>query len=152
MLCKSLSRADKLNEICGAIIAVAESGEFDSAVAEWSCDGHVMLNARVMEIAQGESGKYDLRMFDGRIRWNWQPQSSLEDTRGAEELWTIRLPIARDSVQGYLNLSRSLTREPLLFDVNYLTNVFQPAITDATQRTFDRAAASMPRQRHASAG
>src|SRR4051812_10362362 len=107
--CKSLSVANKLNEMCAAIIEVAEAGEFDSAVAELSCNGHMMLNARVVEIAESGSDAYDLRMFDGRVRWNWQPQSSPESRRDAEELWTIRLPIASDSVQGHLNLSRSLT-------------------------------------------
>ncbi len=150
--CQSLAGASQLNEMCAAIVEVAQSGDFDSAVAEFSCNGHVTVNAQALDIALMESGNYDLRMFEGRVRWNWQRPSSLERMREAEELWTIRLPIANDAgLQGYLNLSRSLVSEPLLFDVNYLTNVFQPAITEAAQRIFDRAAESKPRKRHASA-
>jgi len=150
--CQSLSAANKLNEMCDAIVEVAESGEFDSADVELSCNGHVMINARALEIAQTER-EYQLRMADGRVQWNWKRRTSFEGATEAGDLWTIRLPIANDSgLQGYLNLSRALATEPLLFDVNYLTNVFQPAITEAAQRVFDHAAASMPRQRHASAG
>jgi UDP-GlcNAc:undecaprenyl-phosphate GlcNAc-1-phosphate transferase len=150
--CQSLAGANRLTEMCAAIVEVAESGDFDSAVAELSCNGYVMANAQALEIALAESCDYDLRLFEGRVRWNWQRRSDLERMREAEELWTIRLPIRNESgLQGYLNLSRSLGSEPLLFDVNYLTNVFQPAITEAAQRIFNRAADTMPRQRHASA-
>jgi UDP-GlcNAc:undecaprenyl-phosphate GlcNAc-1-phosphate transferase len=149
--CQALSVANQLNEMCDAIIEVAESGEFDSAIAELSCNGHVMVNARALEIAQSERD-CQLRMADGRVHWNWKRRTSFECAPESGELWTIRLPIANDSgLQGYLNLSRALTTEPLLFDVNYLTSVFQPAITEAAQRIFDQAADSMPRQRHASA-
>ncbi len=150
--CQSLSGAENLNDLCAAIVEVAEAGEFESAVAELSCNGQVMVNARALEIAEAERCDYDLRLFEGRVRWNWQRRSSLEQMRGAEELWTIRLPITDESgVQGYLNLSRSLISQRLLFDVNYLTNTFQPALNEAARRIFDRAADSRPLQLHASA-
>jgi hypothetical protein len=44
-----------------------------------------------------------------------------------------------------------LISERLLFDVNYLTDTFHPAVNEAAQRIFDRAADSRPRQLHASA-
>jgi UDP-GlcNAc:undecaprenyl-phosphate GlcNAc-1-phosphate transferase len=150
--CQSLSNANQLDEMYDAIVEVAESGEFDCAVAELSCNGHVMINARALEIAQETECHHQLKLIEGRVQWSWRRRPSLEPAPETQQLWTIRLPIANDSgLQGHLNLSRSLATEPLLFDVNYLTNVFQPAVTEAAQRIFDRAAESMPRQRHASA-
>ena len=111
-----------------------------------------MVNARALEIAQERECKHRLKLIDGRVQWSWTRRTSFEPAPDAEEVWTIRLPIANDSgLQGHLNLSRSLATDPLLFDVNYLTNVFQPAITQAAQRIFDRAAESTPLKRHASA-
>jgi hypothetical protein len=92
-------------------------------------------------------------LFAGNVQWKWKRQTASPSIDFAQELWTIRLPISgRNSTLGYLSLSRSVKSDPLLFDVNYLTKAFQPAITDAAQRIFDEAERARPRQRAASAG
>jgi len=151
--CQSLSSASRLDDLFDAIVEVVEAGEFVAAEAELSCNGHVMVNARAFELAGANGCADELRLHEGHVRWKWQRQTVAPPSDFATELWTIRLPISsRKSALGYLSLSRPVHSEPLLFDVNYLTKVFQPAITDAAQRIFDEAMQSMPRQRAASAG
>jgi len=148
--CQSLSSAKRLNNLFDAIVEVVEAGEFVAAEAELTFNGQVMINARALELAQTEGGAEHARLCDGHIEW----KSSRPDTGSGEsqELWTIRLPISnRNSTLGHLSLSRPVQSAPLLFDVNYLAKVFQPALTDAAQRIFDEAERSMPRQRAASA-
>jgi hypothetical protein len=148
--CQSLSSAKRLNNLFDAIVEVVEAGEFVAAEAELTFNGQVMVNARALELAQAEGGAEQARLCDSHVEW----RCSRPDTGSSEseELWTIRLPISnRNSTLGHLSLSRPVQSAPLLFDVNYLTKVFQPALTDATQRIFDEAERSMPRQRAASA-
>jgi hypothetical protein len=150
--CQSLSSADQLSDLFDAIVEVVEAGEFVTAEVELSCNGQMMINARALELAR-EDGRTDhqSRWYEGHIQWKWRRQPASQSSDFAQELWTVRLPICdRNSTLGHLSLSRALQSEPLLFDVNYLTKVFQPAITDAAQRIFDEAEQSMPRQRAAS--
>jgi UDP-GlcNAc:undecaprenyl-phosphate GlcNAc-1-phosphate transferase len=149
--CQSLSTATTLNELFEAIIEVGESGQFVCAAAELSCNGHALINARAIELARENHDRRDLRMFQGQVRWDWQAEGSPSESR-ADGLWTMKLPISVENFSfGYLTLSRPLASHPLLFDVSYLTNVFQPAIARAAQRVFDHAEQSMPRQRAATA-
>ena len=148
--CQSLSTVKRLNNLFDAIVEVVEAGEFVAAEAELTFNGQVMVNARALELAQAEGSAEHAALCDGHIEW----KCSRSDTGSGEsqELWTIRLPISnRNSTLGHLSLSRPVQSAPLLFDVNYLAKVFQPALTDAAQRIFDEAERSMPRQRAASA-
>jgi hypothetical protein len=143
---------DRLGDLVEAIAEVVEAGDFVTAEAELSCNGHVLVNAHALELAQGNGHMDQLKLFEGRLQWKWvrTPASPRSDL--TTELWTIRLPISSgDAALGHLNLSRPVQSEPLLFDINYLTKVFQPAISDAAQRVFDEAERSMPRQRAANA-
>jgi UDP-GlcNAc:undecaprenyl-phosphate/decaprenyl-phosphate GlcNAc-1-phosphate transferase len=150
--CQALSTATRLSDLCEAIVEVAEAGEFVTAEAELSCDGQVMVNARAVELAEGIGSGDQLSLCDGRVKWKWARRTDSQADSFAKELWTIRLPISnRNLALGYVSLSRRVLSEPLLFDVNYLTKVFQPAITDAAQRIFEEAEQSMPLQRAAGA-
>jgi UDP-GlcNAc:undecaprenyl-phosphate GlcNAc-1-phosphate transferase len=150
--CQSLSSATRLSDLFEAIVEVVEAGEFVTAEAELSCNGHVMVNARAVELAQADMDAAQLRLVEGRIEWKYLSQSVHESNEVVQEVWTIRLPISdRDSTLGHLSLSRPVRSAPLLFDVNYLAKVFQPALTGAAQRIFDETERSMPRQRAASA-
>lgn len=148
---RALSSATRLSDLCEAIVEVAEAGEFVAAEAELSCDGQLMVNVRAVEMADG-NGADHLSLCEGRVQWKWARQTASPNSNFATELWTIRLPISHRNFQlGHLSLSRPVLSGPLLFDVNYLTKVFQPAISDAAQRIFDEAEQSMPRQRAAAA-
>jgi UDP-GlcNAc:undecaprenyl-phosphate GlcNAc-1-phosphate transferase len=149
--CQSLSSARRLNDLFAAIAEVVEAGEFVAAQAELSCNGHVMVNARALEMSRADGDAEPARLSNGRIEWSYSPKT-ITPTSESPELWTIHLPIAkRDATLGHLNLSRPVRSAPLLFDINYLAKVFQPALTDAAQRVFDAAEESMPRQRAARA-
>jgi UDP-GlcNAc:undecaprenyl-phosphate GlcNAc-1-phosphate transferase len=149
--CQSMSTATDLSQLFDAVLEVAAAGEFVSAAAELSLDGQVMVNARAVELAHQELGPYQLRMHEGRVEWKWQ-RSKSETDLPPRELWTIRLPISDgDCKFGYLDLCRPVVADPLLFDVNYLSNVLQPALFRATQKIFDQAERSIPRQRVATA-
>jgi len=151
--CQSLSSANRLNQLFDAIVEIIESGEFVTAEVELTCNGHVMVNARALELAQENVSLGELRMYEGHIEWKWKRKTASEFIDFGQDLWTIRLPISgRNFTLGYLSLSRPVQSEPLLFDVNYLTKAFQPAMTDAAQRIFAEAEQSKPRQRAASAG
>ncbi|HYW71128.1 MAG TPA: MraY family glycosyltransferase [Pyrinomonadaceae bacterium] len=147
--CQSLSSATQLNELFAAVVEVCEAGQFACAMAELSCHCEGMVNPRVVEFAREQDSVHGLRISDGRVQWKWERQTrSLP--KESSDLWTIRLPVSHaDFACGYLSLSRSLSAEPLMFDVNYLTRVFQPAFAKATQRVLAQAEQSRPRQRAA---
>jgi hypothetical protein len=151
--CQEVSAATKLNELFDAVAEVLESGEFSYAAAQLSCNGHAIVNARAIEIAGLDGEAHDLKMIDGRIQWNWQPQVRAQIRLADDDLWMIRLPISNENYSlGYLNLYRPLRSAPLKFDVSYLTSAFQPAIAQAAERIFAHAEQSIPRQRAATAG
>jgi UDP-GlcNAc:undecaprenyl-phosphate GlcNAc-1-phosphate transferase len=149
--CQSISGATDLGQFFEAVAEIAEAGDFVWAAAELSSDGQVMTNARAVDLAHEKGDAHQLRMCEGRVEWKWE-RPGLETSWPSCEPWTIRLPIADGNCKfGYLDLSRPVSHEPLLFDVNYLTNVFQPALTSAAQRIFDHTQRSIPQQRAATA-
>lgn len=151
--CQSISVATQLDQFFDAVIEVVEAGEFVAAAAELNCNGHLMINARAIELALEEgSGAHQLRLKHGCVEWQWKSPGP-ESSYSAPEVWTIRLPISDAGCRfGYLDLSRPISAEPLLFDVNYLTNVFQSTLAGAARRIFDHAERSSPPQRAATAG
>jgi hypothetical protein len=59
----------------------------------------------------------------------------------------MRLPLGSELGSiGRLSLYRKLDADGLLFDVNYLTTVFQPAVARAAERILANAADSAPRR------
>jgi hypothetical protein len=64
------------------------------------------------------------------VYWSWPDENepSVVD-------WSIRLPLVKDGVEwGSLNFYRSIDSEPLLVDLNYLTDLFRREFTDAAAR------------------
>lgn len=152
--CDTLSSARDLNELFGAIVEVLEAGQFVYAAAQLSCNGHANINARALEIAGANGARHDpARLIEGRLHWTWEcPSLKATPVVGSGEFWEMRLPLASsECLLGYLNLYRPFNAEPLMFDVNYLTNVFQPAVTDAAVRIFQSAEQSIPRKMTATA-
>jgi hypothetical protein len=130
-----------------------ESGRFVYASAQLS-NGHPRITARALELAGGNGFVADHAILvDGRVHWSWQSADlATISVVGSDAFWEMRLPLGGgDRPIGYLNLYRPFDAEPLLFDVNYLTNVFQPAVIDAAERIFQTAEQSMPRQKSATA-
>jgi UDP-GlcNAc:undecaprenyl-phosphate/decaprenyl-phosphate GlcNAc-1-phosphate transferase len=152
--CDTLSSARNLNDLFGAIVEVLEAGQFVYAAAQLSCNGHANINARALEIAGVKGASHDpAKLIEGHLHWTWVcPSLKATPVVGSDEFWEMRLPLAGgDCPIGYLNFYRPFNAEPLMFDVNYLTNVFQPAVTDAAVRIFQTAEQSMPRKMTAAA-
>jgi len=102
----AVSKASDLDGMFAAVRHLLEFGEFSFASAE-----------------VGPPGRR-------RVCWSWPDE--VEPSAGD---WSIRLPLVKDGVEwGWLNFYRSVKSEPLLVDMNYLTDLFRREFTDAAAR------------------
>jgi len=104
----AVSKASHADEMFAAVRQLLDSGEFSFARAE-----------------VGPPGRR-------RVYWSWPDE--VEPSAGD---WSIRLPLVKDGVDwGWLSFYRSVQSEPLLVDMNYLTDLFRREFTDAAARIF----------------
>ena len=104
----AVSKATDLDGMFAAVRHLLEFGEFSFASAE-----------------VGPTGRR-------RVCWSWPDE--VEPSAGD---WSIRLPLVKDGVEwGWLKFYRSVKSEPLLVDMNYLTDLFRREFTDAAARIF----------------
>jgi UDP-GlcNAc:undecaprenyl-phosphate GlcNAc-1-phosphate transferase len=102
----AVSKASDLDGMFAAVRHLLEFGEFSFASAELGPPGR------------------------RRVCWSWPDE--VEPSAGD---WSIRLPLVKDGVEwGWLNFYRSVKSEPLLVDMNYLTDLFRREFTDAAAR------------------
>jgi hypothetical protein len=149
--CGALAAAENLVQVFDGIVEVLESGEFVRADVELNCNGHGPLEARALGLDQNDSASRNVLVTSGGVQWSWRRDGNTDRAADAEQFWVMRLPlVTEESSFGHLNLYRPLSAEPLLVDINYLTNDFQPAVTRAAERIFARAAHT-PRQMAAGA-
>jgi hypothetical protein len=135
------------------VLEVLELGEFVCATVQLNCNGRSELSDRVVNMASENGSLKNVSVRDGHIHWSWKRKGFEDiDVLGSDRFWTLRLPLAGNQVSlGYVNLYRPFDSEPLLFDVNYLTTVFQPAVAQAAERALVNGDA-MPRKSSAAAG
>ena len=112
------------------------------------------MNQRAVALAKQNGSMRYVAINDGRIHWTWKHDDFKDvDIVGSDRFWAMRLPLgSAQGPLGYLNLYRQFEADVLLFDVNYLTTAFQPAVAKAAERIFGAAGESTPRHRAASAG
>jgi UDP-GlcNAc:undecaprenyl-phosphate/decaprenyl-phosphate GlcNAc-1-phosphate transferase len=104
----ALSKASEPHEMFEATRLLLDFGEFSYANAE-----------------VGQPGR--------RVFWSW----SVNGDEVPPEAWSFRLPLVKDGIEwGWLNLYRSFDSEPLLVDINYLSDLFRREFTDAAARIF----------------
>lgn len=151
--CEALSSAVSLDQLFDAVVEVLESGEFVRADSELSCNSSAQVNLRAFELADTNGFAQHAKIIDGRVQWSWQRRNaSTAGVPDSRQYWVMRLPLAGPECSfGYLDIYRQLNAEPLLMDINYLTNDFQPAVARAAQRIFTNAEQSLPRQKAAGA-
>jgi UDP-GlcNAc:undecaprenyl-phosphate GlcNAc-1-phosphate transferase len=150
--CQAVSAASNLNELFSGIVEVLDLGEFSHAAAHLSNE-HERVTRQALDLS-GDSGfAAAAKLIEGRLQWSWTRGSGAKlSLIESDQVWVLRLPLATEtSSLGHLHLYRRLDAEPLLFDVNYLTTVFQPAVARAAERVFADAEQSLPRQMAASA-
>jgi hypothetical protein len=128
------------------VLEVLELGEFVYAAAQLSCNGHLEVNERAVALAATDGSMRFASMNEGRINWAWKRSDSQHvDVVGSDRFWAMRLPLGGEKGSfGYLNLYRELVADGLLFDINYLTTAFQPAVAKAAERIFLTARESIP--------
>ena len=151
---QAVASAASLPELFDGVIEVLELGEFVYASVELNCNGHSGLSEKLAELSDKNNSRNQLSISDGRIQWTWrQVEFEGVDVLSSDRIWTLRLPLAgNETTLGCVNLYRPFDFEELVFDVNYLTTVFQPALTQAAQRIFLNGAAAAPRKFSAAAG
>src|SRR6266481_3839355 len=152
--CRAVSSASTLDELLDGVLEVLELGAFAHATALLSCNGDLDVNETAVALAARDGSKGFAVINNGRICWSWKRSDfNKVDVGGSDQFWAMRLPLGgKEGSFGYLNLYRQLTADRLLFDVNYLTTAFQPAVAQAAERIFLAARESIPPPRVAAAG
>ena len=150
---QAVATAATLHELFDGVLEVLELGEFVCATVQLNCNGRSELSDRVVNMASENGSMKNVSVRDGHIHWSWKRKGFEDiDVLGSDRFWTLRLPLAGNQVSlGHVNLYRPLDSETLLFDVNYLTTVFQPAVAQAAERALVNGGA-MPRKFSAVAG
>lgn len=152
--CRAVASARNLSELFDGVVEILELGEFVYATVQLNCDGQPALNDRAMARAGGNGSMQRAALVEGRIQWSWvREDSNTLDVVGSDRCWTLRLPLANGKRSlGYVNLYRQFDDDGLLFNVNYLTTIFQPAVAEAAARIFDSCADQSAPQKVAAAG
>jgi UDP-GlcNAc:undecaprenyl-phosphate/decaprenyl-phosphate GlcNAc-1-phosphate transferase len=152
--CQAVSTAATLDALFESVREVLELGQFVYAAAQLSCNGHSEVNERAFALAEQNESMPAAAINEGRIHWSWKHEDFQDvDVQGSDRFWALRLPLGGEQGSfGYLNLYRQFDADVLLFDVNYLTAVFQPAMARAAERIFVNAGESQPKHLKASAG
>jgi UDP-GlcNAc:undecaprenyl-phosphate GlcNAc-1-phosphate transferase len=133
---QAVAAAATLDDLFDGILEVLELGEFVCVNVQLNCNGHSDPSDRVAGLASGNGSLKKVSVRDGGIHWTWK-QSGFEDVDviASDRFWTLRLPLAgKGASLGCVLLYRPFDSEALLFDVNYLTTVFQPAVARAAER------------------
>ncbi|HVS82085.1 MAG TPA: MraY family glycosyltransferase [Pyrinomonadaceae bacterium] len=136
--CRAVAAAGTLNELFEGVLELLEPGEFVYATIQLSCERQPELNDRALAQLNGNGSMQRATLRDGRIHWSWERGDfSAEEIVGSCRFWSMRLPLGtRNGADGYVNLYREFDGDALLLDVNYLATIFQPAMTQATDRIF----------------
>ena len=130
----ALSKASDLHEMFEATQHLLDSGEFSSANAQLGQPGRAEMNERAYEASLKRDPNEMLEFRNGRVFWSWSING---DVPHSMTEWSFRLPLVKDGVEwGWLNLYRGFDSEPLLLDINYLSDLFRRELTDAAERIF----------------
>jgi hypothetical protein len=134
----ALSKASDIHQIFEAVKVMLEFDEFAYANAQLGHVGHADLNFRVFKAGQQHHPVQDIEFRNGRIAWSWKRNDLNGDqVIGSGKYWCVRLPLSTEQGDwGWMNLYRPLNSEPLLLDMNYLTDVFRADVAQAASRVF----------------
>ncbi|HEX8721141.1 MAG TPA: MraY family glycosyltransferase [Pyrinomonadaceae bacterium] len=141
---QSLSEAESLGEMFGAVRDVLELGEFVYATLQIGRGDDGGASERALRREQDDPRVRGAHVRGGLVYWEWERGDvGAAEVRGSHFFWTLRLPLSTDAAAwGYINLYREFGGDGLLMDVNYLINLFQKELALAAERVFTAAAAS----------
>lgn len=132
---RALTKATDLRELFDAVSYLLESGEFAYACMQIGHPAGGEVNERAVR-ATRQQIQNGLELRNGRIFWSWS-RSNIDPKAvvDSESFWCLRLPLATANGQGgWLNLYRAFETEPLLVDMNYLSELFRGQLSEAAER------------------
>jgi UDP-GlcNAc:undecaprenyl-phosphate GlcNAc-1-phosphate transferase len=134
----ALSKASDMDQIFDAVRIMLECEEFAYADAQLGDVGDVDMNFRVFKACRQRYPVQNIEFRKGRISWSWKRTDVNEDQVIASgKFWYVRLPLTTEQGDwGWINLYRPLDSEPLLVDMNYLTDLFRAEVAQAASRVF----------------
>jgi hypothetical protein len=135
---RALHKANTLRELVDAVSHLLESGEFAYACMQIGHPAGGEVNERAVKAIQKQPPLLGLELRQGRIFWSWSSIGlSMEDVVDSGSFWCLRLPLATANGQwGWLNLYRAFESEPMLVDMNYLSELFRGQLSEAGERIF----------------
>jgi UDP-GlcNAc:undecaprenyl-phosphate GlcNAc-1-phosphate transferase len=134
----SLSRATTLKEMLTVVRDVLEMGEFAYATVQLGRGGDSDSAERVFFGEREEISLLGAELRGGLIYWDWRREDvPAQETGDSHFFWALRLHLSTEMAGwGYIHLYREFGDQGLLIDVNYLSNLFQKELAQATERVF----------------
>ena len=133
---RALTKANDLRELFDAVSYLLESGEFAYACVQIGHPAGGAINERAVRASERQQVQSGLELRNGRIFWSWS-RTVLESEEAIDSgsFWCLRLPLATASGQwGWMNLYRAFESDPLLVDMNYLSELFRGQLSQAGER------------------
>ena len=133
---RALGKARTMSELFEAVTQMLDCGEFVYANAQIGRPGEGESAELALGLSELRGSQRGLELRDGRIHWSWERGDvAAEDVIGTDSFWCLRLPLATDKAEwGWINLYRTFDSTPLLVDMNYLSNLFRRALSEAAER------------------
>ncbi len=133
---RALTKATELGELFDAVSYLLESGEFAYACVQIGHPAGEEVNERAVRASEKQRAQRALELRNGRIFWSWSRTAiNVEDVIDSGSFWCLRLPLATANGQwGWMNLYRAFETDPLLVDMNYLSELFRGQLSEAGER------------------
>lgn len=133
---RALTKATELGEVFDAVSYLLESGEFAYACVQIGHPAGDEVNERAIRASEKQRAQRGLELRNGRIFWSWSRTAiDVEDVIDSGSFWCLRLPLATANGQwGWMNLYRAFETDPLLVDMNYLSELFRGQLSEAGER------------------
>jgi UDP-GlcNAc:undecaprenyl-phosphate/decaprenyl-phosphate GlcNAc-1-phosphate transferase len=133
---RALAKATDLRELCDAIRYLLESGEFAYACLQIGHPGGGEVNQRAVWASEKKESCDGLEIRYGLIFWSWNATAiDAEDVLDSGSFWCLRLPLATANGKlGWINLYRAFESDPLLVNMNYLSELFRRQLSEAGER------------------
>jgi hypothetical protein len=138
---RALTKATDLRELFDAVSYLLESGEFAYACLQIGHPAGGEVNERAMRASEKRQPQRGLELRNGRIFWSWTGTAMNAEggVIDSGSFWCLRLPLATANAQwGWMNLYRAFESDPLLVDMNYLSELFRGQLSEAGERILNK--------------
>jgi hypothetical protein len=133
---RALAKATDMRELFDAVSYLLESGEFAYACLQIGHPAGGALNERAVRSSEKQPAERGVELRHGRIFWSWSRATiDPEDVVDSGSFWCLRLPLATGNGKwGWMNFYRAFESDPLLLDMNYLSELFRRQLSEAGER------------------